>query len=377
MNITAVDLFCGAGGLTYGLEQAGINVKSGIDIDADSRYPYEQNTDADFTTAKVEPLAQNPERVARLYPWDSDLTVLGACAPCQPYSTMGHSRSGGTEDHDKWGLLDAVREIVEYVEPDIVVTENVLQVRNDDVYLGFEERLEELGYTINPDENKNVYCPEYGIPQKRKRWLMIASRDGQIKLPEPTYTDESEYPTVREAIGHLPELQAGENHPEYELHRARSLSETNLERIRNMEPGGDWTLWEERGLEHLLANCHKKDSGRSYKAPYSRMRPDEPAPTITTQFYNYGSGRFGHYDTEQDRALSILEGAVLQTFPEDYEFYDDWDDVGIKNLGRLIGNAVPPRLGEVVGQAICEHAGIGTEQSGVGQSASSALANDD
>lgn len=362
MHVAAVDLFCGSGGLTYGLEQAGISVETGIDIDGDSRYPYERNTDATFSNADVNALAQNPERVARLFPWDADLTVLGACAPCQPYSTMGHSRRGGTEDHDKWGLLETVQKIVEYVEPDIVVMENVLQVRNDDVYRGFENRLREWGYEINPDPNKKVYCPEYGIPQNRKRWVMIASQDGEIRLPAPTHTAESDHPTVRETIDHLPPIEAGKAHPDLELHRARTLSQKNLERIDNMEPGGDWRLWEERGLTHLLADCHRKDSGRSYKAPYSRMRPDEPAPTITTQFYNYGSGRFGHYDTSQNRALSVLEGALLQTFPQDYEFYDEWEDVGIKNIGRLIGNAVPPRLGEVIGRAIGEHAGIDVVQ---------------
>jgi DNA (cytosine-5)-methyltransferase 1 len=268
---------------------------------------------------------------------------------------MGHSKTKKTTDHEKWGLLDDMRKIVEYVEPDVVVTENVLQVRKDEVYKEFVETLEEMGYFVNSDENKKVYCPEYGIPQKRKRWLLLASQEGPIRLPDPFYTDESEYPTVREAIGHLPSIEAGEVHESHKLHRSRKLSETNLERIRNMEPGGDWRIWEERGLDHLLADCHKRDSGRSYKAPYSRMRPDEPAPTITTQFYNYGSGRFGHYDIDQDRALSILEGALLQTFPQEYDFYRDWGNVGVKNLGRLIGNAVPPRLAEIVGESILSH----------------------
>ncbi len=365
MNISAVDLFCGAGGMTYGLERAGIDVTKGIDNAREGLYPYTVNTNAEFVDANVKALAQNPERVAYMYPFEADLTVLAACAPCQPYSTMGHSRKGGREDHDKWGLLDSVRKIVEHVEPDVLVTENVLQVRNDGIYEGFEERLEELGYALNSDQNKNVYCPEYGIPQKRKRWLLIASKEGTIELPSPIYEDEDEYPTVREAIGHLPSIGAGETHPEIELHRARSLSETNLERIRNIEPGQDWSVWEENGLDHLLADCHKRDSGRSYKAPYSRLRPDEPAPTITTQFYNYGSGRFGHYDTEQNRALSILEGAILQTFPQDYDFYEDWDDVGIKNLGRLIGNAVPPHLAELAGRSICEKVGAETPQTSV------------
>lgn len=355
MKATAVDLFCGAGGLTYGLERAGISVEAGIDVDPDSAYPYRQNTDATFKRTDVKPLAQDPERVARLFPWDSDLDVLAACAPCQPYSTLSHASDGDQRDHEGWGLLNDVRRIVEYVEPDVVVTENVLQVRHDDVYEEFVETLEAMGYFVNSDENKNVYCPEYGIPQNRKRWVLLASREGPLRLPDPEYTDESEYPTVRETIDHLPPIEAGAVHPDHELHRARELSDRNLERIRNMEPGGDWRLWEERGLEHLLAECHTRDSGRSYKAPYSRMVPDEPAPTVTTQFYNYGSGRFGHYDTDQDRALSLLEGALLQTFPQDYEFYDEWEDVGVKNLGRLIGNAVPPKLAERVGDAILSH----------------------
>ena len=354
MDVTAVDLFCGAGGVTYGLEQAGINVVAGVDIDSKSEYPYEKNTDSSFKRTDIRPLSQNPERVARMFPWDSDLNVLAACAPCQPYSTMGHSKEKSTTDHDKWGLLDDLRKIVEYVKPDVIVTENVLQVRDDEVYADFVRTLEELGYDINSDENKKVYCPEYGIPQNRKRWVLIASQHGEIKLPDPFYTNESEYPTVKETIDHLPPIRAGEVHDSHKLHRSQVLSEKNLERIRHMEPGGDWRLWEQEGLEHLLAECHKKDSGRSYKAPYSRMRPNEPAPTITTQFYNYGSGRFGHYDTSQDRALSVLEGALLQTFPKEYDFFEDFENVGVKNLGRLIGNAVPPRLAEIIGEAILE-----------------------
>lgn len=361
MDVAGVDVFCGAGGLTYGLERAGISVTRGLDIDRQSKYPYETNTNSTFRTVDIKPLAREPEPIARMFPWDADLSVLAACAPCQPYSTLSHAKKGDTTDHEKWGLLDDLRKIIEYVEPDVVVTENVLQVRQDDTYKQFEETLEVMGYSLNDPQNRNVYGPEYGIPQKRKRWVLLASRNGPIKLADPFYTEESEYPTVRETIGYLPPIQAGEVHPDHELHRARTLTDKNLERIRNMDPGGDWRLWEERGLDHLLADCHTKDSGRSYKAPYSRMQPDEPAPTITTQFYNYGSGRFGHYDTDQDRALSLLEGALLQTFPEDYAFYDEWEEVGVKNVGRLIGNAVPPRLGTHIGEAILTHVGKETE----------------
>lgn len=349
--------------MTYGLELAGLSVTKGVDIDPRAKYPYEQNTDADYVRMDVQPLADDPEPVERWFRTGSsgfrsdETKVLTGCAPCQPYSTMSHGEHGGDHTtHESWGLFDSFRKIVASVEPDVIATENVLQVANDDTYDEFVETLEDLGYHVNSDENKNVYAPEYGIPQKRKRWVLLASKHGPISLPEPPITDEEDYPTVRECIDHLPAIEAGEVNRDDELHRSRELSELNLERVENMEPGGDWTLWEDDDeLDHLLLDCHRRDSGRSYKAPYGRMRPDEPSPTITTQFYNYGSGRFGHYDTDQHRAISLREGAMLQTFPMDYSFFDEWSDAGVTHLGRLIGNAVPPKLAEVMGEAIHEH----------------------
>ncbi len=366
MKISAVDLFCGAGGLSYGLEQAGISVVSGIDNNPDCKDAYELNIDAKYVQTQIEPLSSDPERIARMFPWDSDLNVLAACTPCQPYSTMGHVKDKSHADHDKWGLLRDVIQIIDYVEPDVVVTENVLQIQDDSVYDDFITYLDDNGYHLNSEANRNVYCPEHGIPQNRKRWVVMASKRGPISLPSPIYTDTSEFPTVRETIGHLPAIQAGEVHPDNKLHRSQNLSDLNLERVRHMEPGGDWSLWEESGLDHLLADCHKRASGSSYRAPYSRLEGDEISPTITTQFYNYGSGRFGHYDTEQDRALSLQEGALLQTFPEDYEFYENWKDVGMTNVGKLIGNAVPPKLGQRIGQGIIQHVDGATATKAVG-----------
>jgi len=360
MNISAVDLFCGAGGLSYGLEQVGISVETGFDNNPACRYPYEANSNADFRSMNVEKLARDPEGLRRQYPWDADLKVLAACAPCQPYSTLSHEKDKTREEHDKWGLLDEVRKIVERFEPDVLAMENVLQVRNDGIYNQLVEKLTDLGYFVNDD--KNVYCPEYGVPQKRKRWVLLASKEGPIELGDPPCPDETEYPTVRETIGHLPPIEYGETHPDNPLHQSRSLSELNEERIENMEPGEDWTVWEEKGKEHLLLECHKKESGRSYKAPYGRMSPDEPAPTITTQFYNYGSGRFGHYDTDQNRALSLLEGAMLQTFPEDYQFIEDPEEATVTQLGQWIGNAVPPLLGQHIGEAILDHVDAGKRE---------------
>ena len=102
--------------------------------------------------------------------------------------------------------------------------------------------------------------------------------------------------------------------------------------------------------EELRAPCHKRESGESYGGVYARMSWDNPAPTITTQFYNYGTGRFGH--PEQDRAISLREGALFQTFPPDYEFIVPELPFSIKRLGTHIGNAVPVDLGIVIGKSI-------------------------
>ncbi|KAA9400770.1 DNA cytosine methyltransferase [Haloarcula sp. CBA1131] len=349
MHISAIDLFCGAGGLTNGLERAGISVEAGIDIDPDCEYPYGQNNDAEFLLEDIGELARDePERVAEYFDTEADATLLAGCAPCQPFSPLTHGSD--SSEHSKYGMLEAFLELVKEIDPDFVVMENVFEVRHADVYNEFIEELDELGYNLNPENDRRVYCPEYDIPQTRRRWVVLASKGGCMDLGAPLNPNPKSYPTVKDRIGHLEPLKAGETSESDPLHSARELSETNLKRIRNSEPGGSWQDWP----EELILECHKKVSGQSYESVYGRMVADEPAPTITTQFYNLGSGRFGHYDTDQDRALSLREGAMLQTFPEDYSFAEDPEEVGITKIGRLIGNAVPPKLGEVIGDRVGE-----------------------
>lgn len=232
-------------------------------------------------------------------------------------------------------------------------------MRKDPAYRDFVDRLRDVGYNINLDRDKRVFCPGYGIPQKRRRWVALASKRGSLNLGSPTRTDESEYVSVREAIGHLEPLQAGKTDPDDWLHTTRPLSETNLKRVRASVPGGTWRDWD----EDLMLECHKNEKGSTFASVYGRMVPDEPAPTITTQFYNLGSGRFGHYDEEQDRALSLREGAILQTFPDEYAFAEEFEDLGMTKFGQMIGNAVPPDLGEVIGRRVRDFvAGVDRQQ---------------
>ncbi len=193
-----------------------------------------------------------------------------------------------------------------------------------------------------------VYCPDYGIPQQRSRLVLLASKLGPIHLAPKTHS-KSKYRTVRNVIGNLEPIEAGQISPKDPLHRTSKLSPLNQKRIRKSKPGGSWLDWDKK----LRCPCHRKESGASYTAVYGRMSWDKPAPTITTQFYVYGTGRFGH--PEQNRALSLREGALLQTFPKYYKFCKQGNNESAKQIGVHIGNAVPVRLGKIIGRSIIKH----------------------
>lgn len=340
---SAIDIFCGIGGLSYGLKQAGISVVAGVDSDAACKYPYEKNVQADFIARDVSTL--RGEEINENY-WSNDnvFKILAGCAPCQPFSTHANKIKNKTRT-EKWWLLREFQRLASETNPHIVTMENVPNLANQEIFTDFVAFLEQAGYYVS---YSNVYCPDYGIPQKRRRLVLLASKFGEISLLPKTHSKD-EYVTVRQAIGHLPPVKAGEVCRNDPLHRTSKLSPINLQRIKASKPNGTWLDWS----EDLRLECHKKKTGRTYKAVYGRMAWDEPSPTITTQFYNYGTGRFGH--PVQDRALTIREAAILQTFPEDFEFYEREEDIALKRLGAYIGNAVPVKLAVVIGKSILNH----------------------
>ena len=348
MNINAVDLFCGVGGLTHGIQRAGINVVAGFDIAKECQYSFEFNNDATFIYKDVKEIEDG--EITALYPNDTDIKILMGCAPCQPFSAYSHRYKDSENRKQKMDLLDYFGKQVELVLPDIVSMENVPQMQKDFVFHNFVQLLKDNGYSV---DWKVVYAPEYGVPQNRKRLLLLASKLGEIKLQEPLYSKEN-FPTVKDAISHLRPIKAGEVDKKDFLHRSRKLSDLNLERIRSSKPGRTWKDWDQK----LLPECYKKSSGSSYRSVYGRLEWDKPSSTITTQFVGYGNGRFGH--PEQDRALSLREGAILQTFPDDYQFVEKSEDVSFVKLAMQIGNAVPVKLGEVIGTSIIEHLEIGS-----------------
>jgi DNA (cytosine-5)-methyltransferase 1 len=337
-NISSVDLFCGAGGLTHGFILEGLQVNAGIDLDAACRYPYEENNKVDFIEADI--AAMGTEDVASLFTPGS-IKVLAGCAPCQPFST--YSQRYDTESDGKWSLLNEFGRLVKAIRPEIVTMENVPTVARHAVFTDFRLGLEKLGYQV---WSKVVDCSQYGVPQSRNRMVLMASLLGPIQLLAPT---QKKPKTVKQAIGHLRSISAGELAPRDKLHRAACLSEKNLDRIKASKPGGTWRDWP----RDLVADCHKRDTGRSFPSVYGRMEWDKPSPTMTTQCFGYGNGRFGH--PTQDRAISLREAAILQSFPRKYRFLPPDAKVEFRSLGRMIGNAVPVNLGRAIASSILDH----------------------
>lgn len=347
MSVQVVDLFCGVGGLTRGLLESGLKVVGGFDIDGTCKYTYETNNNIQFHQENIREMTG--EEILACY--DKDCTkILVGCAPCQPFSNMSFKRfkESSIEDDEKYDLLLEFGRMIEKVQPVIVSMENVPQIRKMEIFPKFIKILKDNGYFIsNNDEGQVVYCPDYGIPQNRRRFVLLASKLGPIELLPPTHKKEEV--TVRKFIENLPPVEAGEQCPTDKMHRTAKLSEINLKRIKASKQGGTWKDWP----EELRCKCHRKDSGQTYTSVYGRMRWDAIGPTMTTQFHCYGTGRYGH--PEQNRALTLREGALLQTFPADYDFIDPNVDFVMRDIARHIGNAVPVRLGEVIGLSIKQH----------------------
>ena len=342
-RIEVVDLFCGIGGLSYGMKSLGFHILAGYDLDCTCQYAYEINNEAEFNYKDVRTITKDD--IIPLYSKKA-IKVLAGCAPCQPFSSYAFKNKN--KDPNKYDLLYEFGRLVKEVQPDIVTMENVPSIaafKLKSVLPDFVQTLKEQNYYV---KYHMVYCPDYGVPQTRKRLVLLASKLGEIDLIPKTHTPKM-YVSVRDVIGDLPILMAGESCPTDPLHKCAALGEMNLKRMKATPYGGGWKDWP----EDLRLECHKRPSGSSFGSVYGRMKWDEPSPTMTTQCTGIGNGRFGH--PEQDRAISVREAALLQTFPMNYRFFENESEVSITKASRYIGNAVPPRLGEVIAESIIAH----------------------
>lgn len=343
VKLKAVDFFCGAGGVTYGFREVGITVLAGIDIDPKFRDTYENNNKALFINEDVSNLP--PEDLTKyitISKNDDNLIFVG-CSPCQYYSNLKSDKKKSKEGRL---LLDDFKEFVLFYKPGFVFIENVpgLETKAGSPLHKFKRSLTKEGYVF---DQKVLNAKYFNVPQNRRRFVLVATRlNDNIKLPSQKKKDII---TVKQAIGDyekFPAIDAGYNDPTPYIHSSSRLSELNLERVkRTSKNGGSRNSWEND--KRLQLDCYKNHEG--HHDVYGRLAWNKPSPTITTRFIYTSTGRYSH--PEQDRGLSLREGATLQSFPLDYIFYSSNKGA----IATMIGNAVPPNLAKAIGATIFEN----------------------
>lgn len=335
-----VDLFCGIGGLTHGFIEENFVPIAGIDYDESCKYAFEANNHAPFLHQDL--TVTHSDDISKLFA-DEKIKILIGCAPCQAFSTLNYKNL----QNEKWKLLYSFGRIVEDVKPDIISMENVPNLMNFNsgiVFKDFVQTLEKAGYTVT---HSILNAKDYGVPQNRMRLILIASLHGKVNFLPSTHTDKPV--TLKDAIGHLQPISDGEADPNDQLHVARVLTPINRQRIRATSEGGSWRDWP----EELILNCHKKESGKTFRSVYGRMRWNDVSPTLTTQCTGLGNGRYGH--PSQHRAISLREASIIQSFPDNYKFIDPKKKPFHGTLERHIGNAVPVLLGRFIAKTIKAH----------------------
>ena len=346
MNMSAgvvlADFFSGCGGSTRGFADAGIEPVLAIDWDSDAAATYRLNfPETTFLERDILSLSVDEVEEA-LPPRGESIRLFAGCAPCQPFS--GHRHGPTALDKRSFLLLEFLR-FVKASNPELIFVENVPGMQRLSTSRGpLAEFVDEVSKTHDVSVDI-ISSADYGIPQTRRRLVLVASRLGPIKLPLPTHGLETGEPhsTIRDWIGSLPPIEAGQEDSEISNHRAMMLSELNLKRIRATPEGGDRRDWPRR----LWPDCHQGGFD-GHTDVYGRLRWDSPAPTLTTKCLSYSNGRFGH--PSQDRALSAREAARLQTFPNSFRFTGS-----LTSQGKQIGNAVPVLLAEHFGRHLMDH----------------------
>ena len=365
----AVDFYCGAGGTTRGLLDAGGYVIGGIDKDDSNRVTYQRNN-RNTTLDRDEPqfLAFDMFPDCPDYPqgrqqkvWDKLRELIPhyrqmaagvpllfvICAPCQSFTKFVQRRMtvDRTQSRDRdLNLLSQTIGFVEEFQPEMVISENVASIKSGQyryIWRDFQEQLRSLGYAVGEGR---VCASRFGVAQYRRRSVLLAFKteygcESTFDPSVPYHDPEARQISVLEAIDHLPPLQAGESCPDILNHVCRNLTEVNHRRLMSVQPGEPNFGFAETSFGDLSLACHRRlaDKGRrGFGDVYTRIHPDRPAPTITTRFHSVSNGRFGHYDEGQVRGLSLLEGALLQSFREDYEFYGE----GMDSIARMIGKGI-------------------------------------
>lgn len=347
-KVKVIDLFCWIWWLTHWLVNEWFDVVAWIDNEKSCKFAFEKNNRSHFFDMDIKDVTS--VMLNDLY-WDADIKILVWCAPCQPFSRINTQKwEYNLDEIEARSPIRKFADLIKEMKPEIVSMENVAWLVNIEKYPSFHYFLNVLkdnGYW--EPYYKIVDCTKYWIPQTRKRLVLLASRLWPIELIPETHQKPV---TLKKIIWRLEKIEAWEQSKKDSLHRSRNLDDINMRRIKAIPK--NWGSLLDLTDDTLLPECHKKASGKTYIGNvYARMRWDKPAPTMTTWCTWLGNGRFGH--PEQNRAISLREASLIQTFPKSYIFFDDKNNPWISRISKHIGNAVPVRLWEIIGKSINKH----------------------
>lgn len=353
-DLTAVDLFCGAGGLSLGLKNAGFKVVAGIEVSLGVSKTYEKN----HPDAKL--LVKDIREVTGRELFDliglNEITLMAGCPPCQGFSTLTNKYH--REDPRNDLVLEMAR-IIEETNPKIVMMENVpgLATRGKAILDKFIQKIESNGYVVN---KKVLQLANYGVPQSRRRFVLLAGKGFFVPLPKPTHCKKGDekcglkpWITLRSVLKNVEEpitlSRAKENGgpKRFNWHVVRDLKEVTKKRLKILKIGKDRLSLP----KCLRPNCHKSSS-EGFQNVYGRMTWNQTPPTMTGGCTTFCKGRFGH--PKKNRTISVREAALIQTFPKSYEFDTEYMDLACD----MVGNALPPKFAKLAAKecikALCE-----------------------
>ena len=344
--LKAVDFFCGGGGMSYGMQKAGIKVLAGIDYEEKCKSTYKSNIKgAKFIQADVFKLKETQLKKKLHLKQNDDHLVLIGCSPCQYWSIINTNKKKSLKSKN---LLKEFHRFVKYFNPGYVIVENVPGVLRKQSESGLDKFIKWLQtnhYKVHFDIHD---VSEYGVPQTRRRFTLIANRVSGRELKPIKMIGQKI--TVNDVLGEkngFNKVSPGHMDRTDFNHTVSGLSELNLKRLKYVPKDGGTRL-SFAGNPQLQLPCFVgKDN--MFTDTYGRLWWNKPSPTITTKFFSISNGRFAH--PEEDRGLSLREGAVLQSFPKHYKFKTKT----IADTARIIGNAVPPKYAEKIGLAIIKN----------------------
>ena len=352
-RLTALDIFAGGGGLSVGLKRAGFHVVGAVEIESNAFATYKANH-PEVTAFKQDVCTVRGDALRVLSP-SGQIDLLAGCPPCQGFSSL---TSKYKKPHPGNRLVKEMTRLVEEISPRAVMMENVpgLQDKGKHLLKEFLDALESNGYIVNQDI---LQVADYGVPQSRRRLVVLAGKGFAIELPKATHSRTSSdgrkpWKTIRKVIYGMPRpitlheaIKRG-GPQSFGWHVVRDLSAANMRRLKQAKPGRSWTSIAKR----LRPKCHQ-DRTTGFSNVYGRMRWTEVSPSITGGCTTFSKGRFGH--PQANRTISVREAAILQTFPLDYVF----DTPYMEYACKIVGNALPCDFAEVLARActdaLCEH----------------------